>query len=185
MGLPAVTAPIVPVTGKTPIYELEYLLEGEPAFHIRQKWQRLAQRVESLLQGRGLAPQEVLDGLTVLGRVSTLESAVASAVMPLTMLNGWQNYGGAYQPAYYAKVGKLVVVNFMVKTGTPGTVMAQLPLGARPAGQLYPLGLAQNGASSYPGPVLVYPDGTIVPSPPTPYTNMSASFSFIAVPAPA
>lgn len=71
------TAPIVPVTGKTPIYGIEYLLEGEPAFYIRARLQRNSEKLEALMAARALAPPAAADLTAVSGRVSTLETVAA------------------------------------------------------------------------------------------------------------
>lgn len=69
------TTPI-PVTGITPIYDLEYLVEGEPLFHTRAKLERNAKTIEAALQSRGVAAPGAADLLTVSGRVSVAEGEI-------------------------------------------------------------------------------------------------------------
>jgi len=83
MGHPAVTAP---VTGITPIYGLEYIVQGEPARYARQKLERSMKQVEAALQLGGVAAPGASDLLAVSGRVSTLEQAAAAR--PFAVLLG-------------------------------------------------------------------------------------------------
>lgn len=76
------TSPVIPVTGKTSIYEIEYLVDGEPMFHTRAKLQRNSEKLEYLLQQRALAPPAAQDLATLSGRVTTLEGRVATLEDP-------------------------------------------------------------------------------------------------------
>lgn len=60
-------APVVPVTGTTPFYGIEYLIEGEPAWHTRQKLERNARTVEAALL-RGGAPPAWSDAVEFVAR---------------------------------------------------------------------------------------------------------------------
>lgn len=76
----------VPITGVTPIYGLEYLVQGEPVRNTRVKMERNAKAVEAALQGKGVAATGASDLLAVSGRVSTLETAAAAR--PFALLRG-------------------------------------------------------------------------------------------------
>jgi hypothetical protein len=64
-----------PVTGITPVYGLEYLIEGEPARYTRQKLERNAKAIEAALVAGGIAPPGASDLATLSGRVTVLETA--------------------------------------------------------------------------------------------------------------
>ena len=55
----------------------------------------------------------------------------------LTLSASWVNFGGAYATAQYRRVGGIVYLSGLIKSGTttPGTVIATLPAGFRPAYQ--------------------------------------------------
>jgi hypothetical protein len=88
----------VPVTAKTPIYALEYLDEGEPAFWMRARLQRNSQKLEQLLQARGIAPPDAADLAALAGRVSTLEG-YASPRLTLYRVSGG-SFGGTFGVPY-------------------------------------------------------------------------------------
>lgn len=104
------TAPVIPVTGKTPVYSIEYLLEGEPAYYFRAKLQRNSDRLEALLQARGIAPLEAQQALALSGqvnansdRVTALEGKLTTAWVDLTpVAASYTAYtvGGYATPAY-------------------------------------------------------------------------------------
>jgi hypothetical protein len=75
-----------PVTGITPIYGLEYPIEGEPIRYTRQKLERTMLAIEEALSLGGVAAPGASDLLAVSGRVSTLEAAAASR--PIAVLTG-------------------------------------------------------------------------------------------------
>jgi hypothetical protein len=75
-----------PVTGITPIYGLEYPIEGEPIRYTRQKLERTMLAIEEALSLGGVAAPGASDLLAVSGRVSTLEAAAAAR--PLAVLTG-------------------------------------------------------------------------------------------------
>jgi hypothetical protein len=71
----------VPITGITPVYDLEYLEEGEPAFHIRAKWQRTVEQVEAALLSVGVPPPGLADLATLTARVDAMpKGRIASSV---------------------------------------------------------------------------------------------------------
>lgn len=51
------------------------------------------------------------------------------------LLNGWVNYGGVYSVAKYRRIGELVVISGLVKSGS-GPIFV-LPAGFRPTGNLH------------------------------------------------
>lgn len=63
-----------PVTGITPVYGLEYLVEGEPVKYTRQKLERNAKTVEAALVAGGLTPPGASDYAALVGRVTALEN---------------------------------------------------------------------------------------------------------------
>ncbi len=70
---------------------------------------------------------------TVAGVLATDPSWVAFA-----LVNNWSNYGGGFQVARYRKVGGIVHIEGLVKNPVtasvqPGSVIATLPVGYRPA----------------------------------------------------
>jgi hypothetical protein len=75
-----------PVTGITPIYGLEYPIEGEPIRYTRQKLERTMLAIEEALSLGGVAAPGASDLLAVSGRVSTLEAAAAAR--PIAVLQG-------------------------------------------------------------------------------------------------
>lgn len=78
------TTPI-PVTGKTPIYGIEYLVPGEPVAHTRAKLQRNAEQIEAALVRGGIAPAGAQDLATLSGRVSALEKPRCTVRRTTTM----------------------------------------------------------------------------------------------------
>lgn len=53
--------------------------------------------------------------------------------LPLTLQNGWQNFGGNYAPARCWKDSWGVVrIEGVIKNGTAGAIVATLPAGYRP-----------------------------------------------------
>lgn len=66
----------VPVTGITPVYGIEYLVEGEPIRHTRAKLERNAAQIEAALLAGGVAAPGAADLLEVSGRVTALEATL-------------------------------------------------------------------------------------------------------------
>lgn len=64
--------------------------------------------------------------------VSASSLAAVSWVAP-TLTNSWANYGGAATEAGYRRVGDVVEVRGVVKSGTVNTAIFNLPAGFRPA----------------------------------------------------
>lgn len=140
-----------PVTGRTPVYGLEYLIEGEPAKFTRQKLERNAKTIEAALIRGGIAPPEAQDLATLAGRVTALEPG--TWVIPATQ--GRANLGTGYTPLRYRKVPALggVRVTGMVVAGAAGTLFTLQP-GFRPPryGMLHALLAGGGGADCQVGP---------------------------------
>jgi hypothetical protein len=66
----------------------------------------------------------------------------------VTFQNGWVNFGGAYQTAQYRKVGDVVQVRGVIKSGTVGSIAFTLPVGFRPPAKLQ-IGQESNQVHSY------------------------------------
>lgn len=64
----------IPITGITPVYGMEYLVEGEPLFHTRAKLERNAKTTEAALVRGGVAPPAAQDLAALAGRVTLLET---------------------------------------------------------------------------------------------------------------
>jgi hypothetical protein len=66
------------------------------------------------------------------GPVWKQSAALPSPWVDVTFQNSWVNYGGAFQPCEYRKVGDTVEVRGLCKSGTMGASMFTLPTGFRP-----------------------------------------------------
>jgi hypothetical protein len=55
---------------------------------------------------------------------------------PLSLLNGWHNYGGSYKTATYFKQGDMCFLSGLLRAGRWGKPMAVLPKQCRPSGRL-------------------------------------------------
>jgi hypothetical protein len=80
-----------PVTGITPIYGLEYPVEGEPIRYTRQKLERTMLAIEEALSNGGVAATGAADLLTVSGRVSVLEAVAAAQAYATIQGTGTQS----------------------------------------------------------------------------------------------
>lgn len=65
------------MTAKTPVYQLEYLVPGEPAKTTRQVLERNAKSIEAALLARGVPAPGASDLAEVAGRVATLETPMS------------------------------------------------------------------------------------------------------------
>lgn len=123
------TGPI-PVTGKTPIYELEYLLEGEPAFHYRAKMERNSKKLEALMAARALAPPAAVDLAALTGRVTKLEDSRARIIARSTTFSAITLASGASSsqtlPSFILSDPARVAINVAHRAGpnTAGGVVA-------------------------------------------------------------
>lgn len=159
------TSPI-PVTGKTAIYELEYLLEGEPAFHHRAKLERNSKKLDTLLQAAGIAPPAAADLAAVAGRVTALEGSVPVDVPFLNLAGaatGWSRFNTSFATLRVWRNGRTVHMVGLVKNPAiigNGVVsdIGRVPVGLRPPlGQLFQA--VVNGSSVF--RVDVTPDGLV------------------------
>lgn len=90
------------------------------------------------------------------GTVSAWEQIATTKSAPLTLINGWTNYGGGYSEVKCTKTGKVVTLSGMVKGGT-GTI-CYLPAGFRPSKTESCVTLLADGATNG---LLVANDGSI------------------------
>ena len=149
----------VPITGVTPIFGLEYPVQGEPAFHIRQKWQRSMQKVEAALAAGPASPPGASDLLAVSGRVSVLEaeSTGRSTVATPTFSAGWAQglTSSTYQEAVRCwkeaptiiKVVGICQVTTAITAGSTSNILT-LPTGYRPSTNLLRLAYFQSAATA-------------------------------------
>lgn len=61
---------------------------------------------------------------------------VKSRGAPVSLANGWRNYGGSYKTTTASRVGRLCFVSGLVKSGKWGRPFATLPKNCRPRGRL-------------------------------------------------
>lgn len=113
-------------------------------------------------------------------RVTTLEAnTTPSAWVDVSSFNGtWTNLDAAtFQRARYRKVGDIVYIQGLVKSGTSGTSVFTLPTGFRPPVALV---FATDCASSAHARMDIEADGDVmVYAPSTTYVSLSCSFSTI------
>jgi len=94
---------------------------------------------------------------------AVVDSLTALQVTPWTapsLLNGWVNNGGVYQVARYRKVGDIVFLEGLIKTGAIGAVALTLPAGFRPLADIY-LPAVSNTAF---GALLLQSNGNVTPA---------------------
>lgn len=107
----------IPITGITPVYGIEYLVEGEPLFHTRAKIERNSRTVEAALVRGGVAPPAAQDLAALAGRVTLLEtlpmcvaratatqSLAAGVFVPLNFQTTDVNDGGMFTTAAPTRV---------------------------------------------------------------------------------
>lgn len=70
---------------------------------------------------------------TALTLATAAVSGPTRATESLTLLNGWQEYGGDYAPPSATRVGDVVVLEGLIRGGTLPATVAQLPEGWEPA----------------------------------------------------
>ena len=90
-----------------------------------------------------------------------------------TLLNGWTNFGVSYQTARYRRKGGVVYIQGLLKDGTTGVSIFNLPVGFRPAAKLQVPTILGGGAV---GRIDIEPDGNILG------LNVSASATSITFP---
>jgi hypothetical protein len=86
---------------------------------------------------------------------------VSSGGTPLTLLNGWSNYGYGFAPLTVAKVGNTVVLQGLIRNGgnwNTSATIAQLPEGMRPSARMVFGGSVHTSAAR----IDVLPNGDVV-----------------------
>lgn len=76
----------------------------------------------------------------------------------VTFLNSWVNHGGANQACAYRKVGDVVEIRGLAKSGTITQAVFTLPAGFRPPGNLF---FASNSNDAF-GSLAVQSGGNVV-----------------------
>jgi hypothetical protein len=75
-------------------------------------------------------------GIPITDAVNANTTAIANNVPTAwtnpTFLNGWMSYGSGYAPGQYRKVGDMVQIRGLVKSGSLGNAIFMLPVGYRP-----------------------------------------------------
>lgn len=134
----------LPVTAKTPVYGLEYLVQGEPARAARLALENNAKTIEAALILGGIAPPEAQNLAQLAGRVTTVEGKLAELPVALPYAPGVAaNFSadltaaGALQGGRVWRVGRSVFMAGLarllvnVAAGSETTV-ATLPAAYRP-----------------------------------------------------
>lgn len=145
------------MTLKTPIYQIEYLAQGEPVRNTRLALENNAKSIEAALKSGGLAPQTVQDALAVIGRVTTLETGRPAA--PTILEVGTAAVSTYAKAGYYRDRAGLVHLSSIAPVSTAGlaanVALFTLPAGYRPTA-LLPLMLPVDSAGTTPaGPRLM------------------------------
>jgi len=66
-------------------------------------------------------------------RITNLETATAKGAWTTpTLLNGWLQYGSGWQTLQYRKIGDIVYIRGLIKSGTVPSTIFTLPTGFRP-----------------------------------------------------
>jgi len=141
MGLHPVTSPVIPVTGRTPVYGIEYQLEGEPAFHYRAKMERNAPKLEAALLAAGAAPPGGSTWATVSADSGWLD-------WPGPRPANWTWVAGI--AARYRILGRQVYVQAEVSSSAAwaaNVLLTTLPAGARPGRAWWFPGVGYGGAA--------------------------------------
>jgi len=100
-------------------------------------------------------------GIPITNEVNRLTTATTpSAWIAPTFLNGWVNFGSGQQVAQYRKVGDLVYLRGVVKSGTLGASAFNLPAGYRPP---LDLAFAVSSAGAF-GNIAVNATGDVIPA---------------------
>lgn len=83
-------------------------------------------------------------------RLDTVEAAIAdSGWIAPTLLNSWVNFGSTFDTAAYRKIGEVVYVRGLIKSGTTtsGTTIFTLPSGYRPSATRKAIVIVSGGSS--------------------------------------
>lgn len=107
------------MTAKTPVYQLEYLVVGEPARNTRAALENNAKSIEAALIAGGVAPPGAQDLLQLSGRVTALEGAAWSTYNVLwTAAGGAPVVGNGSLVGRYRKVGRTVDIRISLVFGS-------------------------------------------------------------------
>lgn len=140
-------------TPQTPLFQLPYVAEGEPAYLLRQRLQLLAERLETTLATKAVSPPGASDLLTVAGRVTTLENDQAAedaqgAPTAVTFGGQWEQFPTTAPYGELTRVskdaqGRVRLLGMCRPTSAAGTIAAGtrtfvlwVPVGFRPPVQL-------------------------------------------------
>lgn len=98
--------------------------------------------------------------LEVQGNISTTGVVTHKAYGFLSLVNGWENYGGSFALARYVKQSDdMAYLMGVIRRGTIGTTIATLPVGVRPLEtEIFAVGESPTGY----GRIYIYADGRIV-----------------------
>lgn len=106
--------------------------------------------------------------VATIGADPVFQASLCTAWTAPTFTNAWVNFGGSTQIARYRKVGDVVEIEGLIKTGTIGLSAFTLPAGFRPTlTEQFP-----QVSNSLFGALNVLSDGTVVP-----LVGNNASFS--------
>lgn len=138
-----------PVTGRTPLFQLPYMQQGQPIFEYRQISEDLAKALEAVLASKAVSPPGAADLAAVAGRVSALEAdqAAEDALFvrkAVTFQAGWEQHPTApYAEAVrvwkeaptVVRLQGMVRATVAVAAGASSNILL-LPVGYRPANQV-------------------------------------------------
>jgi hypothetical protein len=162
------------VTAKTPVFQLEYIVPGEPLRNTRAALENNAKSIEAALLAGPASPPNAQDLATLAGRVTALEPGAWTAITGLTA--PWVSFAGAggspgagpYDTFAYRVVnGRVWLRGWLNVSGSTaianGTTLttAPLPVGIRPpkSRTIYPI-MDQPG-TTYPLRVEVHTSGNL------------------------
>lgn len=143
-----------PITGRTPIYGIEYPVVGEPIRTTRSKLERNAYQVESALQGAGAVPPSGPAWAAVAADSGWL-------AWPAPKPANWTWVAGGGVLAKYRVLGRQVFLSAEISSSAAwaaGVVLTTLPAGARPAAAWWFQGVGYGGV---PMPCYVGADGGV------------------------
>lgn len=130
------------MTAKTPVYELEYIVEGESARNARGALERNAKSIEAALILGGIAPPAAADLLAAVARIGNLEAAaVAPVAVPyVNLLNtttGWSKFSTGWRGLRCWSQGRTVFTSGVVKNSVAisaggSAYVGRIPVGFRP-----------------------------------------------------
>jgi hypothetical protein len=83
------------MTAKTPVFQLEYIVEGEPIREARLALENNAKTIEAALVAGGVAPPAAQDMVALVARINALESPVRAGLTSTAIQNnlaaGWRS----------------------------------------------------------------------------------------------